>query len=390
MSHRHGVIAAVTFPALEQAIDALAGTDPSAFADPASVGDLYRQLARLQAVVTAATAAFDASGAWAPDGAKTAAAWIATRCRVSRSSARRTVRLGRALRDLPALSAAWLAGDVTGEHVAAVSALRRSQTASLLQRDEAMLAGQAQALRFDDFLRAVAYWEQRADPDGVDRCAEQQRSRRAVHLAASLDGTWFGQMRLDPIAGAIVGGELGRLERRCFEQDWADARRRLGRDPTTVELARTPGQRRADALVEMATRSRSTPRDAQRPAPLFSVFVGYETLHGRICELAAGQVIAPGSLEPWMSGAYLERAVFRAGNRVEVSPAARFFSGATRRAIELRDRRCTHLYCDEPAEVCEIDHVIPWAWGGPTTQENGRLHCAFHNRRRSPRSPPMG
>ncbi len=42
------------------------------------------------------------------------------------------------------------------------------------------------------------------------------------------------------------------------------------------ELARTSGQRRADALVEMATRSRTAPAEGIRPAPLFSVFVSYE------------------------------------------------------------------------------------------------------------------
>ncbi|MHB1504000.1 MAG: hypothetical protein ACYCTL_07615, partial [Acidimicrobiales bacterium] len=41
-------------------------------------------------------------------------------------------------------------------------------------------------------------------------------------------------------------------------------------------------QRRADALVEMATRSRGLGAGSTRPAPLFSVYVGYETLHGRL------------------------------------------------------------------------------------------------------------
>ena len=101
-------------------------------------------------------------------------------------------------------------------------------------------------------------------------------------------------------------------------------------------------QRRADALVEMATRSRTAPAEGIRPAPLFSVFVGYETLHGRICELENGTVLAPSALSPWMDSAYFERAIFSLGNRVDVSVRARLFTGGTRRAIELRDRICTH------------------------------------------------
>ena len=91
---------------------------------------------------------------------------------------------------------------------------------------------------------------------------------------------------------------------------------------------------------------------------------------------------------PWLDSAYFERAIFSLGTRVDVSARARLFSGGTRRAIELRDRMCTHPYCYEPAESCQADHVQPWAEGGPTTQDNGRLLCGFHNRMRNQRPPP--
>ncbi len=112
------------------------------------------------------------------------------------------------------------------------------------------------------------------------------------------------------------------------------------------------------------------------------------TLHGRISELENGTVLAPSALTPWLDSAYFERAIFSLGTRVDVSARARLFSGGTRRAIELRDRMCTHPYCYEPAESCQADHVQPWAEGGPTTQDNGRLLCGFHNRMRNQRPPP--
>jgi hypothetical protein len=84
-----------------------------------------------------------------------------------------------------------------------------------------------------------------------------------------------------------------------------------------------------------------------------------------------------------MDSAYFERALFTLGNRVDVSVRARLFSGGTRRAIELRDRICTHPYCYEPAENCQGDHIEPWACGGLSTQDNGRLLCGFHNRLRN-------
>ncbi len=82
-------------------------------------------------------------------------------------------------------------------------------------------------------------------------------------------------------------------------------------------------------------------------------------------------MVTPGSLVPWLDQAYLERAVFAPGARVEVGATARLFAGATRRAVELRDRECTHPYCDRPAPGCEVDHIVPFGAGGPTTQEKG-------------------
>lgn len=155
-------------------------------------------------------------------------------------------------------------------------------------------------------------------------------------------------------------------------------------------LSKAEAQRRADALVEMATRSRTAPKDGRRPVPLISVLVDYPTLAGRVCELAeSGTAVSPGSFVPLLDESLIERAVFTPASRIEVSATARLFTGATRRAIELRDRECTDPYCDGSRRKCQVDHIIPYADGGPTTQENGRLLCGFHNRLRNQRPPPM-
>jgi len=79
---------------------------------------------------------------------------------------------------------------------------------------------------------------------------------------------------------------------------------------------------------------------------------------------------------------WVER-VFDGPNRIKnVGAHRRIFTGATRRAVEVRDRQCFHEFCDVPAECCEIDHVQPWAAGGLTTEDNGRVACGFHNRER--------
>ncbi len=373
---------------LTEVIDRLHGSDPSTYGDAESIQVAQRQLARLDAFVTKATGAFDVARNWEPDGAANAASWLATRCRLPKAQARRTVRRARSLRHLPGCTRAWAEGNITAAQVDVIDGLRDDSTEDVLARDEETLVAQAATLRYDLFVRAAAYWRQLADPDGAEDDEESRRGRRDVYLARSFGGMWLGKITLDPISGSIVSGELERLERALFESDWAEARERLGKEPRLADLGRSSGQRRADALVEMATRSQIAPSDGRRPTPLFSVLIDYEALRGRVCELAQGTAITPGSLLPWLNEAYLERVVFAPERRVEVSATARLFSGATRRAIELRDRECTHDYCDVPAPSCQVDHIVPFTAGGPTVEENGRLLCGFHNRLRNGRPPP--
>ena len=368
-----------------EALDALIESGAPNYGDCAAMEELHLLQSRFDSFVTEATAAFEAGDEWAADGARTAASWLSARCRVSRAAAKHRVRLGRTLRHLPVVNQAWRDGAIGSDQARAIASARRPRTEASMDRDEAVLVAQAAELGFDDFYRALAYWQQMADPDGADASEEERKASRNVYLETSLSGMWLGQMTLDPISGSIVANELNRLEHDLFEADCAEAKERLGHTARIDELARTSGQRRADALVEMATRSRTAPADGIRPAPLFSVFVGYETMHGRISELENGTVLAPSAMDPWMDSAYFERALFTLGNRVDVSVRSRLFTGGTRRAIELRDRICTHPYCYEPAENCQADHIETYASGGETTQENGRLLCGFHNRLRNQR-----
>jgi hypothetical protein len=376
---------------LTQAIDDLIAEGAEAHGDSTSIKALVCQHARLESVVSSAVGAHDTSGEWALDGARSAPAWLARSCRLPKAVARRMVRRSRHLRHLPVVAAAFEEGAIHAAHVDAVAALRRDATGEALARDEALLVTQAKGLRFEHFAKAVSYWDQLADPDGTEEAAEARRARRDVFLEASSNGMYLGSITLDAIGGSIVAGELGRIEDEFFRADWAAARDQAGPNPTIDRLWRTPAQRRADALVEMAARSSVVqPEGVHRPpAPLFSVLVDWPTLSGRVCELAEGVVVSPGELVPWLWRADLERAVMEPSGRVEVAKTRRLFSGATRRAIELRDRACVHPFCDVAGSRCQADHIVPWAQSGRTTQDNGRLLCGFHNRLRNQRPPPQ-
>ena len=94
------------------ALEALVASGAANYSDGASIEELHRIQARLDSFVTEATAAFEVGEEWAADGAKTAASWLSTRCRVARPAAKRRVRLGRTLRHLPVVAQAWREGSI--------------------------------------------------------------------------------------------------------------------------------------------------------------------------------------------------------------------------------------------------------------------------------------
>lgn len=248
---------------------------------------------------------------------------------------------------------------------------------------EAALLEQTRSLSFDGLCRLLRYWESLVDEDGAeDQGEEDDYLSRHLHASEIVRGMVRIDGTLDPVGGAIFAGELARLEKELFDADWAAAKVLHGDDTLPEHLTRSPAQRRADALTEMARRSASyEPRcnGDGLPRPLFSVHIGPDVV-ARMCELASGTVIAPGLLVPYLGEAEIEQIVYGPSSRViDLSERARFFTGGLRRAMELRDRWCTHPGCTELAEDCHIDHITAHTKGGRTTQDNARARCDTHN-----------
>ena len=366
--------------AFAESLEALVASGAANYGDGASIEELHRLLARFEAFVTEASAAFETQEEWAADGAKTAAAWIATRCRVPRAAARRRVRLGRALRHLPKCAQAWRDGEIGLDQAKAIAAARAHRTEASMQRDEAMLVSQAAQMGFEDFYRALRTgnsWPTPRAPTPTTRNAGRaQRLPGAEHRRDVLrPDDPRSHLGIDRLCGAQPPGTRPLRSRLCRGQGPPGPDRAPRR--TGPYLGPAPGRRpRRDGDAQP-----DAPADGIKPAPLFTVLVGYETLHGRICELENGTVLAPTSLVPWLEAAYFERAIFSLRTRVDVwcdpalqrrdPPGARGARPDVHPPLLLRARR------ELPG-----DHIEPYAEGGETTQENGRLLCGFHNRLR--------
>jgi Domain of unknown function (DUF222) len=98
--------------------------------------------------------------------------------------------------------------------------------------------------------RVVAHLRTAADPDGADRQAERRHERRGLWLTPTLEGMVAVDGLLEPEAGQTVLAALEPLAR-----------------PATAEDTHSGGQRRADALHELARRAW---REAGCPGPVES------------------------------------------------------------------------------------------------------------------------
>lgn len=379
------------FTAMEQLDLQPLAADDDALADV--LLGLTRAAAKLDAITVPVASAWDARGAWGHDGSKSARARLARESWDDPKHCGTTLRRSRGLRSMPLAGAAFEAGRIGADRVDVLVRANASHRAKEYAESEAHLVSIAETVAdFDDFARTVRYWIDAADDASSsgdpETRARRQRESRGLDFASGLDGVRFLNGRFDAIDGDIVDGELRRLEQQMFEADWAEARERYGDDARADQLPRTARQRRADALVEMATRSKSLPDGSPLARPLISVLVDYPTLNGAVRELFNGTVLTAGQVASLLAEADLERIVFEGASRVlDVGVRTRMFRGATRRAVEVRDRRCSFPGCTVPAEWCQVDHIIEYTDGGLTTQDNGRLLCPRHNRQRPGRRP---
>jgi hypothetical protein len=323
---------------------------------------------------------WDRRGVWSHDGSRSAPHRLARETGRSVGNCRSVLRDAASLDHMDDVAAAVCDGRLAHDTVRLFGDARGAGREALFAEQETVLVELCAGQRHRDAQQILRYWILRADAQlTTDAEIPTDASAGTLHASTTFDGTVVVDGTLEPIAGAIVTTELDRLI--AHLQRGVD-------DPHATPLS----QWRARALVEMAARSATAPADGRRPTPLFTILVGDDST-SRLCELADGTPIALTALAPYLDTAVVESVIFDGPTRVLGVSGQRTFTGALRRGIEVRDRRCTHpAGCDVPASTCDIDHIVPWSEGGETSQANGRVLCAAHNRhphRRGPTPAPI-
>jgi hypothetical protein len=201
---------------------------------------------------------------------------------------------------------------------------------------------------------------------GAERRARRNVERRWLRVARTFDGAVAVDGLLDPDGGDLVLAALAALTPAPRPGD-----------------GRTAGQRRADALVDLCRRAGGNAPSAGAQKPQVTVTVGLATLLGACggtARLGDGTPLSAGAARRLACDADVIPAVL--GSRSEIldlGRAARLVSAAQRRALVLRDGSCRFPGCDRPPQWTDAHHVVHWADGGRTDQDNLVLLCRWHH-----------
>lgn len=174
-----GVVGAVALH--QRANDMLASFDAMSLPDgelEAAIVDLHREVERCVAAEARWAALYEARRVYRSDGSRSAAARLGRKTGGSRGELRGRVLLGRRLRLMRKVDAALAAGEITVEHariLGKLAASERKPVADAFVGAEEQLVGFARDLSFEDFVRAVRYWEQRMDGEGAEGEADHAR-----------------------------------------------------------------------------------------------------------------------------------------------------------------------------------------------------------------------
>ncbi|WP_265445686.1 HNH endonuclease signature motif containing protein [Flexivirga meconopsidis] len=153
----------------------------------------------------------------------------------------------------------------------------------------------------------------------------------------------------------------------------------------TVRDDRTPGKRRADALVELVTAGAKVAAGEAAPvgsAATVLLTMDLKSLTEGIggATTPAGDVFDAGAARRAACDADLIPAVLGGPSQpLDVGRRERLVTKGLRAAVLIRDGGCTFPGCDRPPGFCEVHHVTPWWAGGTTSLTNSAMLCCRHH-----------
>ncbi|MCB9442410.1 MAG: DUF222 domain-containing protein [Mycolicibacterium sp.] len=355
----------------------------------------------------------DDRAGWACDSWDAAAAEVSAALSISHGRASGQMRLGLALaRRLPEVAGMFHAGLLSYRIVSAIAwRTELVQDAEALAAIDTAIAAHSRAwgpLSDHKLQQAIDTWIDQIDPGALRRTRAAARSREVqIGGRDAESGTSSMWGRLFSTDAAILDRRLTQMARGVCDAD-----------------PRTADQLRADALGALAAGSEAlacrcgssgcggTAKPGSAAGIVIHIVAQAAGLQGDQDPHLSGQpqskpYVRGSSLRDYLAGDPEPEAVcpqstavivgggvipgpllaelIRSGAKVrhlrrpsdDAEPQYRP-STALDEFVRMRDMTCRFPNCDRPAEVCDVDHALPWP-AGPTHASNLRLLCRKHH-----------
>ena len=326
--------------------------------------ELFRHRHAIDAEIQRRLPRFETGEGYTADGCLTAKSWLRWNCHLTFSAASERVEVARQLESLELTSQALAEGDISYQHAALIARTAQRLGEKFEGPAEAILVELARKEDPVVLKRGIVHLRHCVEPDGVLEDANQEHERRFLHLSQTFGGMFVlnGQFGADD--GATLQTALDALM-----------------TPPAADDRRSPRERRADALTEMARRQLDLgelPRvGGQKPHLMVTVEMASLTREpgSRAAELEWSQPIPAETARRIACDCGLTPVVDG-----QAHGTGRVVPGWMRRALVVRDRHCRIPGCDIPAAWTDAHHIRHWADGGPTKLWNLILLCRRHHR----------
>ena len=357
---------------LRSAIEQLRSEDLSRQPD-AQLEEDFAELQRASELIEAERlrrlAEIDRRGIFARDGHLSAASWLTTSFRVGWGQATQQVRTARGLESMPETRRALDAGELSLS-AARILVQAREANPEAFARCEGTLVEAARVHQVRDLQRVTSHWQQFAEQERGEGSDETLRAMRRLHTSVTFRGMVRVDGDLDPVTGETLLTALRAV---------MDAEVRSG-----AEDARSPAQRRADALGEICRQwlDRANRPQVGGERPHVVVTVGVDELRSRrgSAELDHAGPVASEVARRIACDASIIRVVMAGPSEpLDVGRKTPVVSSAQRRAVTARDGSCRFPGCERPSPWCDAHHIVHWADGGPTSLRNLILLCRRHH-----------
>ena len=268
-----------------------------------------------------------------------------------------TVARGNALQHLPKVAESFRAGNISGAHVAVITA--EAPKITNFHAIESHVVTIAETVEPNELRRILGVLADQCRPDARDHTAEDLHAKRSLSLSETANGMFRLDGYLDPVAGAALRDALATLMKRSTRED-----------------TRTAKQRRADALSDLTTagQANKNPLGVSQVSVLVeledlssdgAVLEDESALGTRMLDLITCTAIVSVILGTRRENTFVPLALARGRRTADHNQW---------RALIVRDRGC--IRCGRAPRFCQAHHIHHWRHGGSTDVSNLVLLCS--------------